>query len=233
MIKKLLIVFASGLVLSVLLLSTAWVIGGDALLQRAHGWRIGGDGEYSGPVVTRTLAFDGARPLAVDAPVNLRFVKGDKSEMRVQGPETMMNRLVWENGRLSLKDGAGWAKASLDITITAPRIAGLILDGASDVELTGLDQPSLTIEAHGATDLDAAGRVRTLTLASSGAGDLDLTKVEAGDATVEVSGVGDVDISASGNVSATISGAGDITLHRKPAMLTSKVSGFGSISHAY
>lgn len=237
MIRKLLIVFASGLVLSILLLSAAWVIGGNELVARVkeeHGrWRFDHHGEHHGPMTVRTLAFDSGRVLTVDAPVNLRFTRGPETQMTVEGPDRIIRRLRWKDGRLSLNGHGPWFNGPLDVTITAPALPGLVLHGASDVELIALDQPALSIDAHGAVDLEASGKVGKLYVTSHGAGDLDLADVDTGDATLEVAGVGDLDISAIGNVQASISGAGDITLHRKPGMLTSKISGFGSINHDY
>lgn len=236
MIRKLLIVFASGLALSILLLAAAWVIGGASLarmLQDGRGeWGWTGDHRGDGPRTVRTLDFDGDRILAIDAPVTLRFTRGDTTRMTVEGPRRTIDRLQWREGRLSLP-GRSWSHGAITVTITAPRIAGLEINGASDIVLNGLDQPSLTIDARGAVDLDATGKVRTLTVSSHGAGDLNLEKLEARDATVRIAGVGDVDISASGTVDAAVSGAGDISLHRKPARLTSTINGVGSIDHDY
>lgn len=236
MIRKLLIVFASGLALSILLLGAAWVVGGASLarmIQDGRGeWAWTGDHRDNGPRTARTLAFDGDRILKIDAPVTLRFTRGDAARMTIEGPRRTIDRLRFQNGQLSLR-GHSWSHRAIVVNITAPRIAGLEINGASDVELNGLDQPSLTIDARGAVDLDADGKVQTLTVSSHGAGDLDLEKLEARDATVRIAGVGDVDISASGTVDAAISGAGDIGLHRKPARLTSTINGVGSIDHDY
>jgi hypothetical protein len=236
MIRKLLIVFASGLALSILLLGAAWVVGGASLarmIQDGRGeWAWSGDHHGNGPRIVRTLDFDGDHILRIDAPVTLRFTRGDTTRMTVEGPRRTLDRLQYQDGRLSLH-GRSWSHGAIKVDITAPRIAGLEINGASDVELNGLDQPNLTIDARGAVDLDASGKVQTLTVSSHGAGDLDLEKLDARDATVRIAGVGDVDISASGTVDAAISGAGDISLHRKPARLTSTINGVGSIDHHY
>ena len=61
----------------------------------------------------------------------------------------------------------------------------------------------------------------------------DHKQVEAEDATVDLAGVGSADISATGSVKATIAGAGNITLHRRPTNLQTDISGVGSIDHDY
>ena len=237
MIRKLLIVFASGFVLSIFALSGAWAIGGSTLLanikkDRNLTWSSDEDGPKEA-TVTRTLAFDGKGALTVDLPVELEFVRGDKVEMTVSGPAPIMDALRWENGTLSLAPGTPLRRRGVRVTIVAPQLAGLILKGPGDIELRDLDQPALALDVSGPADVEASGRVETLTIATRGVGSLDLTDLLARDAKANLIGVGSVDLNASGKVEADISGAGSVTLHRKPAVLATRVSGVGSIDHDY
>jgi hypothetical protein len=62
---------------------------------------------------------------------------------------------------------------------------------------------------------------------------MDLSDLDAGDATVKASGAGNVEINARGKVDVDASGVGNVTLHRKPAELTTRSSGIGSIDQDY
>ena len=238
MIKKLLIVFASGLVLAIVSLSSAWLIGGEAMLVRA---RDGGHfifdrddvrrGHHAGPRSTLPLAFDGGI-LTLDVPASVRFKRGPRAEMKVTGPADAVGALRWEGGRLSLKDGMSDLR-DLRITITGPQIAGLVLNAPGDVELKGIDQPSLRLDVRSPANVEASGRVTSLAIDTSGIGAIDLEHLEARDAQARLTGVGNIDISATGRVDADLSGAGTIALHRKPAMLNSRSSGLGVIDHDY
>lgn len=236
MIRKLLIVFASGLVLSIVALGAAWVVGGQELMAR-----IEKDGRFSleiddnprQPRTTRTLAFDGNTVLTIDVPVSLEFVRGDKTGMTVSGPAKLVDALRWENGSLTLAAGTSMQHRGIRVTITGPQIAGLILNAPGDVELRDLDQPSLRLDVRGPADIDASGRVDTLNVDTRGVGSVDLADLLARDAKASISGVGSVDLNASGRVEAEISGAGSVVLHRKPAVLASRTTGIGSIDHDY
>lgn len=237
MIKKLLIVFASGLALSIVALSAAWVIGGQELmtrLQRDGHFSIDIDNDHDGggPRVTRSLTFDGARMLTVSVPVEMRVVRGDKTEMTVSGPASVIDALIWENDELSLRDKT-IEHRGLRVTITAPQFAGLILNAPGDVELRDLDQPSLKLEVRSPASVDARGRVDILDVSTSGIGSLDLARLDARDAKAEISGVGSIDLNARGKVDVAITGAGSVSLHRKPAVLTSRTNGLGSIDNDY
>jgi len=235
MTRKLLIVFASGLVLAMVLLSAAWAIGGQAMLARIDkqgGWNFTFDEGAEAGSASRTLTFDPAQRLAIDAPVRLRFTRADQSRMTVRGPERLLAGLRWQDGRLWL-DHHGISHHTLVVDIAGPRMPDLAFQGAGMAELDGLDQPALTIDLSGAGSIEARGRVERLTVNSSGAGRIDLEDLEARDANVSSSGVGLIDLSATGKVDASLSGAGRIALHRKPAQLSSSVSGMGVIDQDY
>ncbi|TCM18633.1 putative autotransporter adhesin-like protein [Novosphingobium sp. PhB165] len=237
MFRKLLIVFASGVILSIVAFGAAWVVGGDKFRQEFRdngGWsfEFGDDEKDHGPEKTRTFALQPGTRLAMDIPVQLVFTKGDKSEMIVTGPQKVVDRLTWNDGRLSI-DGSLHMHKGLKVRITAPEIAAFDFDAPGDVTLTGLDQDSLTLKAQGAINLDASGKVRKLDVQTEGASNLDLGKLEAQDATVSVDGVGSVTIGATGNVSVAIDGIGSVRLVRKPAHLTTDINGLGKVDHDY
>lgn len=240
MTKKLLVVFASGLVLSILLLSLAWVVGGQNFvtqMKNGHGWHMtfDDDDDDNGHLVmsTRTLAFDDTKLLEIDGPVTLNFQRSDTREMTVKGPAKLIQAVRWENGRLWLTEDHMFRHHGLELNVTGPTMPALLVKGFGNVELKDLDQPTLDLRFSGAGNLDASGRANAVTLTSSGAGNMDLSDLDAGDATIKASGAGNVEINARGKVDVDASGVGNVTLHRKPAQLTTRSSGIGSIDQDY
>ncbi|MCJ2179884.1 GIN domain-containing protein [Novosphingobium album (ex Hu et al. 2023)] len=236
MFRKLLIVFASGVILSIVAFSTAWVVGGDSLKKTftegdGWSWTIGDD-EDQGPRKSRSFTVDPGAQLAMEIPVELSFTRGDKAEMVVSGPANVVDRLVWENGHLSVP-GNVHMRHGLKVRITAPEITGLDLDAPGDVTLTGLQQDRFTLKSEGAVNLEADGKVRKVFVTTEGAGNIDLEKLAVEDATVRMDGVGNVTIGASGLVDVEINGAGHVSLVRKPETLRSQINGIGSIDHDY
>ena len=238
MTKKLLVVAASGLVLAILLLSAAWVVGGKPLTAVMHNgglhftWDDDDHGDH-GAQATRSLAFDPAVPLTVDAMVNLHFVRGDHPSMTVSGPARLVDAVHWQDGRLSQDEVHIFGHHSLRVDIVAPRLPPFTFAGAGNVTLDKIDQDDLQLDLSGAGNIDANGRVNSITVKSSGAGSVDLGDLDAGDAKVNASGVGNMDINAHGKVNVSVSGVGNVTLHHKPAELTTQVSGVGSIDQDY
>jgi hypothetical protein len=237
MTKKLLVVFASGIVLAIALLSLAWAIGGRSLvsdLKKHEGWTINLDDDHAadGPRVSRTMAYDGSQVLTLEAPVDLQFKRGQDVKMTVEGPQKAMAALRWENGRLYLA-GENTLHGSLKVTVVAPKIPGIVMTGAAEVQLDDLDQPTLALDLRGAGNIEGRGKVQRIDVDARGAGNIDLAQVEAQDASIRMRGIANVDIAASGRVDIDASGAGNVSLHKKPAQLNSRVSGIGSISHDY
>ncbi|MCJ2182235.1 DUF2807 domain-containing protein [Novosphingobium sp. 1949] len=238
MFRKLLIVFVSAVVLSLAAFGGAWLVGGDKFTRefaKNDGWSFtfGEDGDNDkGPVKTREFAIESGSQIAMEIPVELRFTRGDAPRMTVEGPSRVVDRLLWDNGRLSI-DGSLHSRKGLKVTITAPEIRGLDLEAPGDVKLVGLDQDQFSLTADGAVNLDARGKVRKLFVTANGAGNIDLGKVEGEDATVRVDGAGDVTVGSSRLADIEINGVGHVTLVRKPEILRSHINGIGTVDHDY
>lgn len=235
MIRKLSIVAVSGLVIAIVALGAAWVVGGGELRNRIRDE--GGFGivinDEQGPETSRTLTLATGQPLVIEVPIALHYTRGPLTQMTLAGPAGAVNALKWEGNRLTAGNTLSLVDNDITLTIAAPELPPLTIRKAGDVDLKGLSQRELVINATGAVNVDADGKVDTLKVTASGAGNIDAERVDAKDATVSIAGVGNIDIAATGKVDAAISGAGNITLHRKPAMLSSRISGIGSVDHAY
>ncbi|MDE2303094.1 MAG: DUF2807 domain-containing protein [Sphingomonadales bacterium] len=237
MTRKLLVVFASGLLLATVSSALAWMMGGAAVtaaFTHGHGWTFDGADGADGRDEVRNLAFDPGQPLDISMPGTLHYRRGAVPALSIRGPKALVEAVHADQGRLSLGAGAWLAHVhGLTVEIVAPRMPALTWSGAGAITLDDVRQPQLDLTLSGAGNVEAEGHVDRVALRSSGAGNVDLEALMAHDATVEVSGVGNVDLSADGTVDASISGAGNVSLHRKPAVLTSRVSGLGSVDEDY
>jgi len=237
MLKKLLIVFASGTILCIVALSLAWVTGGKNLPRTffdddAYSFGIGGDHDGKVTKKSRDFAVDSSQPLTMTIPVNLHFTRGEEARMTVRGPAEAIDRLVWENSRLSIKPGRS-VRRGLEVTIVAPQLVELDLSAPANVGLAGLQQDQFRLKSSGAVNLKASGNVRQLFITTEGAGHLDLKKVDAESAVVRLDGVGNVSVAPSRLADVVINGVGRVSLHRKPEQLRSEINGVGSIGHNY
>ena len=256
MIRKLFLFSAGAFVLSLVCLAGAAALVSNEVGTK--GWNIGlitegdrvriGKGEAGKPEpsTSKTLAWTGGDLLAVDLPADVVYTQGPSASVTITGPQSLVDRIRLENGRLSIADGPdhkeslnltwnkdGWdARTSHEgarITVTAPAVKRFEMTGSGDLDLRGYDQPSIDINIAGSGSVHAVGRTVALKLNVSGSGDADLAALQAKDADVSVSGSGGTDVYATGTAKIDISGSGNVDLATKPAKIDTTISGSGTV----
>ncbi|MEO1171459.1 MAG: head GIN domain-containing protein [Myxococcota bacterium] len=134
--------------------------------------------------------------------------------------------------------------------VTLPRLTGLDLSGATDVNLIGIDiEGTFDIDASGASDINGELRATEIQVDLSGASDLTLkgyavrARIDCSGAsdvnlfdfttdtaTVSASGASDVEIDVREEIDATASGTADITYSGAATIGRSNASGRAEIS---
>ena len=256
MIRNLFIIAGAAMVLCLACLGGAAALGGRALADNDWTWVITDDGNGdddfhmergdAGPDITRTLAWHGDRKLTIETSADVTYVQGPEAKVVVTGPKSAVERVRLVNGVLSLEDSDRtergylsigpngirvWSDTErLKITVTAPSVDTIRVDGSSDVTVEGYDRPSFELYLDGSGDVKATGKTGKLTLRINGSGDADLDGLEVSDATIEVAGSGDTSVGPTGAATVEISGSGDVDLTRKPRSLERNISGSGEVS---
>ncbi|WKZ65902.1 MAG: head GIN domain-containing protein [Flavobacteriales bacterium] len=122
-------------------------------------------------------------------------------------------------------EGSGEVTGEVAFTAGAVRLS---VSGSGDMTLQ-LDCDAVEAEVSGSGDIRLAGRCSTLKCGIAGSGDIDAARLACRDAALSVSGSGSIGADASGRVDASISGSGGIALARKPASLSKRITGSGSL----
>ena len=172
-----------------------------------------------GPVVSKS--FDDLRgfdAIEINGHADIDFTQSDAFEVTVRTQENILDWLDYkvEGNTLVIqaKDKRDIRAEKYDLTIQAPVLKKVVVNGASDfnVKSLGIDG-DFDVEVNGAGDLDF-NRItcRSLTIEVNGAADLNLTSVDVRDAlTVEVNGAGDVNVTGKAQTASfEVNGAGDI-----------------------
>ncbi|ESQ92379.1 GIN domain-containing protein [Asticcacaulis benevestitus] len=256
MIRKLFLFSGGAFVLSLVCLAGAAALVSNEVGTKGWNWGWIQDGDTvrfrNGPSAkpepntSKTLAWSGGDLLAVDLPADVVYTQGPAASVTITGPQSLVDRIKLENGRLSIADGADhkesinftWGKDGFDartshegarITVTAPAVKRFEMTGSGDLDLRGYDQPSIDINIAGSGSVHAVGRTQTLKLNVSGSGDADLAALQAKDADVSVSGSGGADVYATDKAKIDISGSGNVDLATKPAKVDTTISGSGTV----
>ncbi len=118
----------------------------------------------------------------------------------------------------------------LSVTITTQDLRSISSSGASDLVITDISNDAFAVEVSGAGSVEARGRTGALTIDLSGATDVVTRELQAKKVEIEVSGASNSEVFASEELSADVSGVGNITYHGNPLVINQNVSGVGSIS---
>lgn len=187
-----------------------------------------------GETFTRSYEVNSLSQLTFDSHANVVFEISETPYIRATGSRNVIDNLQVTEDR----DGVVWIRTAdkhirykdLKLEVGTPEISRMVFNGAVDFEnkgvITGKD---ISIETNGASDLNIDGiEVENLTVAINGASDLDFRKIEAKDVNITVNGAGDIKLegkSEKGNIQ--VNGAGDIDIENFECPdITTNSSGF-------
>jgi hypothetical protein len=217
-----------GLGFGVLLLSVA-AMTSDSGMDFMHGMDMTGDTPIAQGPDSRSWTWDGGDRLEVDLPASVRLTPGPSPKIIVHGPQNLIDRVAFANGRLTSNRGGIHSHRKMDIEVQGVSLKEIDVSGVAQVNLGHLDQDRMEVSISGAGDVVGDGHVGKLEVDISGAGDARLGKLAADDAEIHLSGAGNAEIAPSQSADVHISGVGGVQLATKPKTLTSHISGLGSV----
>lgn len=160
-------------------------------------------------------------------------VGASKTRVVVSGNPAAVARVTTEvhEGELvvGMREGHGTFGSSPKLEIALPALRSLANEGAGSIVIAGVGGGNLALENAGTASIVASGHAAQLTIALDGTGKIDTTAVEARDVTVNSNGVGGVYVRASGSLTMSVNGVGEIRYAGKPAHVQSQVNGIGHI----
>jgi hypothetical protein len=159
-------------------------------------------------------------------------VGGDKTAVTVTADDNILPMIETIRDGDELKiicHGNFSPKTRIHVDITTPSLSAVSISGSGNADITGVAGPSFKASISGSGNVKATGQVDQLAAHISGSGDMDFRNVTAKSAEVSVSGSGNVTVNATQDVSASVSGSGDIRYAGNPSKVNSHVSGSGSV----
>jgi hypothetical protein len=225
MIRKLVIVFVGGAVISVIAF---------ALLDQLGGWEWHSPkGKTLGPQATRDLPWTGTETLHLDnSAAIITYIQGPTPKFTVTGPANRINTLALDGDTVTGTD-IRWGfddSGKIHMTVTGPNTHAFFLSGAEELTIQNYDQESLDLHLSGKGTVKAQGKAKRTMVDMSGAGYLDMREFPVDDATVDISGAGAATIDPHQTANVNISGAGHVKLLTRPPVLKCDISGIGSIT---
>lgn len=206
----------------------------------------------TGEVVRRTITMPPFHGIALCGSMDVRLTPGKTTSVTVEAQANIAELVATE-----VKDGI-WRIATRSdystqkpfiVHIQAPSIDMVSIEGSGEVTGDGsftagairlsvsgsgdmdlaLDCDAVEAEVSGSGEIRLAGRCTAMKCSIDGSGDIEASRLACRDASLSVSGSGSIAADASGRVDASISGSGGIALARKPADLSRRITGSGSL----
>jgi hypothetical protein len=209
--------------------------------------------EGAGPTTTQQRPVDGVHAVKLLTSGDLTLITGPTSKLTVTAGRKTLRALtsgVYE-GMLVLGSKPGHnSRGDIHYVLTLPSVDTLITAGSGDVHgpvantgpfaltvsgsggvhLTGLESSQLTLQVQGSGDTTLTGTIAAQQVSLSGSGTYDGTRLSTLETNIETAGSGDAQISVTRQLTARVTGSGNITYTGAPTTVKKNISGNGDIN---
>lgn len=189
--------------------------------------------EGSGRIVRQARPVAPFTSIVLEDSSNVDVRLGTTRSLTVEADDNILPLLTTEvrGGTLVLAShGSYRTQHSPRVWLTVPDLREVRLLGSGNVKLVGVSNAGLRLNIEGSGDVEALGRTDMLDATVEGSGDFNLRGLYARNARVQIMGSGDATVAVSGGLDANISGSGDIRYVGRPASLSVRKGGSGSVS---
>lgn len=161
------------------------------------------------------------------------IVCGKEPGVDLEGDDNLLPLITTEvrNGVLRIgSESSIDSRNRIHVRVSTNDLNSLSSSGASEVNLSGVNNSSLKISVSGAGSLKGSGETKNLELSMSGAAHFDAQNLHASKVTVSISGAGNAIVYATDELDAKISGVGNISYYGNPKTINKDISGMGSLT---
>lgn len=169
----------------------------------------------------------------VSGACDVQVTCGGSTSVQVSGDDNIVPLITTkvEGGTLYIShEGSINPKTKLVITIATPNLDAVTSSGASDIKVEKINNSAFAVDVSGAGSVEAVGNTGTLSIDISGATDVITKELHAKKVKIGVSGASNAEVFATEELSADVSGVGNITYYGNPSVINQNVSGVGSIT---
>ena len=187
----------------------------------------------SGRIVRQVRPIGSFTTVELDDSTDLEVRLGTTPSLTVEADDNLLPLLTTEvhgDTLVLASHGSYRTQRTPRVWLTVPDLREVRVRGSGDVRLAGVANAGLTLNIEGSGDVEAVGRTGMLDATIAGSGDFKLRGLYARNARVRIMGSGDATVAVSGGLDADVSGSGDIRYVGRPAWLSVRKGGSGSVS---
>jgi Putative auto-transporter adhesin, head GIN domain len=235
--KRLGLIAASGIILSVVCLASAVAVGGKTVgesLLNLSDWGGGPscDVTPSGRTETRSLGWDGSDRASIAIPANASYRPGSGDKLVITGDSALLPHVRVHHGDVEFDCHMHDDHAPLTVTLPGRPFRGFSVAGSGNLALDAIDQDKLKINLAGSGDITANGKVHELQMNLAGSSRAKMGSLTADKVDLNIAGEGDVEVAPKDNLDVKVAGSGKVVLLSEPHNIESHIFGSGQIIHA-
>jgi hypothetical protein len=235
--KRLGLIAAGGIILSVVCLASAVAIGGRSLHDSILDIGNWGDGPAcdvtsSGQTQTRSLGWDGGDRAAIAIPADASYRPGSGDKLVVTGDSALLPHVRVRHSTVEFDCHMHGDHPRLTVTLPGRSFRGFSVAGSGNLALDGIDQDKLNINMAGSGNITANGKVHDLHMNLAGSSQAKAGALSADKVDLNIAGSGDVEVAPKDKLDVRVAGSGKVTLLSEPHDIDSHIFGSGQIVHA-
>ena len=185
----------------------------------------------SGVRKTETRQVAAFNSITADGAFEIEVVQQQTQSLTVEGDDNVLPLVTTSvvNGRLRISNERNYSVSkAIKIKISTPNLEALSANGASTIDVNGVNSNKFEIESNGAGTIRVSGTTESLRINANGAGTVDAQKLRALKAEVESNGVSEVEVFAKDELNVTVSGPSTVTYDGNPSV-NQTINGPGSV----
>jgi hypothetical protein len=163
----------------------------------------------------------------------VEIVAQKEQSVEIEGDDNLLPLIKTEvrNGVLAISNEKSLStRNKIRVRISVQQLDGIETSGASDVVATNVKSDQFKIGSSGASDLKVSGEAKSVSIDSSGAGDIDTKDLRAEKVNVSSSGAATAEVYATEELTASVSGGGNVSYYGDPKTVKEDKSGAGTIT---
>lgn len=186
----------------------------------------------SGNVVQEERRVDPFSKIEFRGAGTLSICQGEKQSVSIKTDDNLLTVIdtVVTDGKLTIKPNNDLSNFTLSLEVVVTNIDELEISGVGTMNLDSIEAEDLTVTISGAATIVGNGKVKNLTVKSSGASKLNTKDLVAQSVVINVSGASTATVHATEKFDAKISGVGKITCYGSPKIVDKSVKGAGTVT---
>ena len=163
----------------------------------------------------------------------VEIVAQKEQSVEVEGDDNLLPLIKTEvkHGVLEISNERGLStRNKLHVRISVQQLDGIEASGASNITATNVKSDEFKIDSSGASELKVSGEAKSVSIDSSGAGNIDTKDLRSEKVNVSLSGAATAEVYATEELSASVSGGGNVDYYGNPKNVKEDKSGAGTIT---